>query len=251
MNRVCNLKRCPHDHRDYIYQPPRPLKSSVKKVDLTYKMPDVLDQGEYPTCSCNAVSNLIKYISMLEKKNAIQPSRLYLYYTSRVFIRKQNCSDNETGICIRDVCKAAVKYLICDERIFPYSNQISQPPSIDVFKSCFLYKKILYAAVPHNLVILKTTLYNEQPIIAGISIYPTFISGQVENTGIIPMPDISTEEPIGLHTVLLVGFDDDTRMFKAMLSWGKTYGDDGYIYLSYDYIMNPFFSFDFWVIYYF
>jgi len=251
MNRNYKLKKCPHDHRDYIYQPKIPLKASTKKIDLSSKMPNVLDQFDISSCSSNAVSNVIRYLLVMEKKTVIQPSRLYLYYVSRVFIEKQSPSE-DNGVCIRSVCKAVQKYFICDEKIYPYITKFfSEAPTMEVLRSATLYKKIVYSIVPYNLITLKNTLQDHYPIIAGISVYSSFITDQCKNTGIIPMPNMNVESLLGFHTVLIIGFDDDTRMFKIMLSWGDQWGDDGCIYLPYNYVMNPFLAFDFWVITFF
>lgn len=207
MNRSFKLKRCPHDPRDFIHQPERPMKAGTKKIDLSSKMPGVLDQGELATCSINAVSNALKYLSMSEKKNAFQPSRSYLYYTTRVFIDKHSPLE-DNGTCIRSICKSFQKYHIVDEKLWPYTaKDFSNPPTLDVYRSAFLYRKIIYSAVPHNLITIKNTLFCKQPIIAGVSVYSSFTTGEVGNTGIIPMPDISVESLLGSHAILLVGLD--------------------------------------------
>jgi C1A family cysteine protease len=248
MNRLCKLRKSPHDPRDYIHQPERPMKASVKNIDLSSKMPAVLDQLELPTCASNAASNALKYLLMCEKKNAIQPSRLYIDYVARVLIEKHSPDDNN-GVCIRDICKAIQKYYVCDEKIYPYlTANYAKPPSLEIFRAASLYKKVMYSAVPQNIVILKTTLSNAQPIMIGITLYSSFMSGQVANTGIIPMPNLAIENTIGASAGLLVGFDDNTRMFKVMMSWGGEWADEGYCYLSYDYVMNPFLAFEFWVL---
>lgn len=248
MDRSYKLKRSLHDLRDYIYQPEKPMKVSVKNIDLSSKMPVILNQGEFSTSAANIASNALKYILMIEKKNAIQPSRLYIHYVAKVLIEKHSPLEDK-DVSIRSVFKAIQKYYICDEKLWPYLQQnISSPPTLEIFRAANLYRKIIYSAVPQNLITLKTTLSNKHPIIIGITIYQSFCSGQVSNTGIIPMPNLNVETQLGACAGLIVGFDDNTRMFKTMMSWGEEWADEGYCYLPYDYVMNPFFVFEFWVL---
>lgn len=42
----------------------------------------------------------------------------------------------------------------------------------------------------------------------------------------------------GGHAMVLVGFDDTTRMFVVRNSWGADWGDHGYCYISYDFFTH-------------
>lgn len=40
------------------------------------------------------------------------------------------------------------------------------------------------------------------------------------------------------HVLLIVGYDDTTRMFRVKNSWGASWGDRGYAWLSYDFVTS-------------
>jgi C1A family cysteine protease len=58
------------------------------------------------------------------------------------------------------------------------------------------------------------------------------------------MPNITNEAYFGGHAILLVGFTDSNKLFKFQNSWGKNWGDFGYGYIPYDYVLNNNLAFD-------
>ena len=78
--------------------------------------------------------------------------------------------------------------------------------------------------------------------------YSSFESQAVANTGIMPYPNVRTEQLLGGHCVLLVGYDKTKNIFIARNSWGTNWGDHGYFYMPFQVIQNTSMSSDFWVI---
>jgi len=80
------------------------------------------------------------------------------------------------------------------------------------------------------------------PVPIGIPcFYELFFVG---SDGMIPYPD-NPDNVYGGHAVCAVGFDDKTQLVKFKNSWGESWGDHGYGYISYDYVRN--FLWDAWV----
>ena len=52
----------------------------------------------------------------------------------------------------------------------------------------------------------------------------------------------------GSHAVMAVGYDDAARHFIILNSWGDKFGDKGYFYMPYDFIVDPKNCHDFWKI---
>ena len=40
----------------------------------------------------------------------------------------------------------------------------------------------------------------------------------------------------GGHAVIMIGWDNSIKCLKIMNSWGETWGDKGFLWLSYDYV---------------
>ena len=95
---------------------------------------------------------------------------------------------------------------------------------------------------------LKQCLIDGFPFIFGLQIYKSFEDPIVSATGIVKTPVIETEEHLGGHALMCVGFDEDKRIFIIRNSWGEKWGQKGYCEIPYDYILNPKLAADFWTL---
>jgi C1A family cysteine protease len=82
----------------------------------------------------------------------------------------------------------------------------------------------------------------------GFAVYSSYSQGKT--TGKIPYPTLG-ERRVGGHAVVAVGYDDNMKIkntnpggvetTEALLfrnSWGTDWGDDGYGWLPYDYVLK-------------
>jgi C1A family cysteine protease len=94
---------------------------------------------------------------------------------------------------------------------------------------------------------LKGCLASGYPFVFGFTVYESFESQQVAQTGHAPMP-APTEASIGGHAVIAVGYDDSQNWFIVRNSWGVGWGMKGYFTLPYAYLIDPNLASDFWII---
>jgi C1A family cysteine protease len=106
---------------------------------------------------------------------------------------------------------------------------------------------LTYQKVPQVLWSLKTVLANGRPIVFGFTVYSAFESATVAQTGIVPMPSPS-DQVVGGHAVVLVGYDDAADRFRVRNSWGTGWGQQGYFEMPYLYVTSASLASDFWVI---
>ena len=95
---------------------------------------------------------------------------------------------------------------------------------------------------------MKQSIIEGFPFVFGINIYESFESEIVKKTGFVPMPDTKNEKLLGGHAIMTVMFDDDKKIIGCRNSWGVEWGDKGYFYLPYDFILNKDLASDFWII---
>ena len=95
---------------------------------------------------------------------------------------------------------------------------------------------------------MKNLLKLGYPFVFGILVYQSFMTNNVTRTGIVPMP-ISGERILGGHAICAVGYDDTTQMIKFANSWGRGWGNRGYGYIPYAYILNGSLCGDIWTMY--
>ena len=76
-------------------------------------------------------------------------------------------------------------------------------------------------------------------------IYDSFLTDAVASTGIVPMPNLTTEKLLGGHCIVMIGFDNTKSHFICVNCWGTSWGANGFFYLPYDYALNPSLAADF------
>ena len=82
------------------------------KIDLSFKMPPIYDQGNLGSCTSNALCALVTY-----NKPTFVGSRLFLYYCERIYEKTIN---TDSGATLQDGIKSLVNYGICSEYDWPY-----------------------------------------------------------------------------------------------------------------------------------
>jgi C1A family cysteine protease len=240
MNRIYNLKKQKEDNRDYIYKPTLTLTPNSHFLnDAIITSCPILDQSNLGSCLSNAVYAQFYILS----KSNITLSRLHLYMISRAI--DQYSLTEDSGATIRGCMKAISKYGISNEKIWPYiiSNFNKLPPLLS-FTNTYKLNGYTYTFIKQDLKSIKEVIASFNPIVIGIAVYSSFESTNATNYGIIPMPNTSKEQLLGGHAVLLIGYDDKTKVFKFQNSWGNKWGDKGYGYLPYDYVLNNNLAFD-------
>ena len=85
------------------------------------------------------------------------------------------------------------------------------------------------------------------PFVFGFTVYESFESERVAETGVVPMPK-RTERSVGGHAVLAIGYDDAKKTFVVRNSWGTAWGMKGYFTMPYAYLEDRSLSDDFWTI---
>jgi len=231
--KIYNYKFQDIDARDYIYQHRHvPLLKSFYIGDSIQSCP-VLDQFDIGSCVANA-SYVLFYI---ESKKKINVSRLQLYFCSRAVDNLSLTED--TGVSIRGCMNAVRKYGLCDEKRWSYntSNFSKLAPSTS-FTQTYSLTNFVYTFIPQNLQSIINCLSNGHPIMLGIYVYQSFESDNANKYGVIPMPNVNTEKSLGGHAIVIIGFDSSKKVFKFQNSWGTSWGDKGFGYIPFDYILN-------------
>ena len=94
---------------------------------------------------------------------------------------------------------------------------------------------------------MKGCLASGYPFVFGFTVYESFESQPVAQTGVVPMP-APKEQVLGGHAVLAVGYDDSRQCFIVRNSWGPGWGMQGYCYMPYLYLTDHNLASDFWTV---
>jgi hypothetical protein len=80
---------------------------------------------------------------------------------------------------------------------------------------------------------IKGALFSGIPVVVGIMVYSSMMDDDVARSGHVPVPS-STEQCLGGHAILVVGFAGNT--FEFLNSWGSGWGNGGFGYFTIDYV---------------
>lgn len=236
------------DFRDHVISLLWKSKEDLLKgVDMrtTGKLPPVYDQGQSSSCTANAIGAAIEYDMHCQSRPEWTPSRLFTYYNEREMEGTVNSPD--AGAEIRDGIKSAAKQGYVDENLWPFDlNKVTVKPTDNVYQEASKNLIRQYSRVPVVLHNIQNVLIHKIPIVFGITLYQSFESDSVAQTGIVPMPNPS-ENVVGGHAMLMVGYNE--THFIVRNSWGAGWGEQGYCYMPIEYITNTSLADDFWAIF--
>jgi C1A family cysteine protease len=246
------------DHRDFLFAAaPAHAAALPAKVDLRPHCPPVYDQGQIGSCTANAIAGAIEFEQIKQGLPEFTPSRLFIYYNERIL--EGTSPSVDSGAQIRDGIKSVASQGACMETSWPYSDTNTDPdpcPDCAFAKepsaSCYTeagnhtiknYQRLNSAV----LSTLKSCLAGGYPFVFGFTVYESFESDQVTQTGIVPMPG-PQEAVVGGHAVVAVGYDDSTKEFIVRNSWNTDWGIKGYCMMPYAYLTDTNLADDFWTI---
>jgi C1A family cysteine protease len=264
---------------EYVVRPPSKPETesetnndpSSTTLDLRLNMPAIYDDHGLGCSTVSALATLLEFHQLQEDPESdYEPSRLFWYYAIRVL---RGTERSDSGASFRDAWKVLNQEGICDEIDWPFQpNMYLAAPYWSCYESESQSTPVVYKRVPHTMDAIKYCLKNNMPIAFGMSIYASFESETTRRTGQVSLPaccrDLKqgndgssneetsdnitkTEEEdvhLGGHALVLVGFNDETNVFIVRNSQGTKWGDNGYAYIPYEYILNPMLCRDFWVL---
>ena len=119
---------------------------------------------------------------------------------------------------------------------------------MDAYAEATQHKVLTAYRVQQTMASMKGCLVNGFPFVVGIQVFSSFETEVVTNTGYIPMPNIQTEQLLGGHAVICLGYNDTKGVWIMKNSWGSSWGDNGYFYLPYNYLLSNKLTGDIWQI---
>jgi len=236
------------DQRDFRYKPPLKLARALPpRVDLRAGFLGCYNQGELGSCTANAIAGALQFQEEKEgEAQPVMPSRLFIYYNERAL---EGTVASDSGAQIRDGIKTVAKRGFCPESSWPYDiKRFAVKPSAACYREALTDRVSQYLRLDHDTEVpLMTCLASGYPFVFGFSVYESFESPRVAETGVVSLPRIG-ERVLGGHAVVAVGYDQKTSRFIVRNSWGARWGMDGYFTMPFQYLTNSFLSADFWTI---
>lgn len=221
-------------------------------ADLRKWCSPIENQLSLGSCTANAGVGIVEYFEKRAFGKYIDASRLFLYKVSRDLLHWTG----DTGAFLRTTMGGLVLFGVPPEEYWPYVvADFDKEPSAFCYAFAQSYQAIVYYRLDPQGVSAKDLLKRIKlhaaaglPAMFGFSVYASYT--QAATDGKIPYPT-SGENRVGGHAVVAVGYDDGMVIKNtnqgavatkgALLirnSWGTGWGDHGYGWLPYDYVLN-------------
>lgn len=253
----------PRSIRDFTPETPaikklvtEPKATTAAQVDLRKDCSPIRDQLDIGSCVAFACCGLVEYYQKKVKKDFLVMSPLYVYKMARHMLKWEG----DTGLFIKSGISALAHFGAPKESDWPYdTSEYETMPTWDIGAIAANYQALKYFrldAYPYSqpqsiLTRIKSYIAAGNPSVFGFSCFESLFD---DNSGDIPFPSQS-ENVIGGHAVLAVGYDDNLAIKGAQTrgalmirnSWSTQWGREGYGFLPYDYVLQGLAD-EFWIL---
>ena len=215
-------------------------------------MPPVEDQGSLGSCTANAGVGLLEYFERRAFGHHINASRLFLYKATRNLLH----ATGDTGAFLRTTMGALALFGVPPEEYCKYTvAEYDKEPDAFCYAFAQNYQSIQYyrhdppgTSAKALLDSVKTAIAAGLPSMFGFTVYSSI--ERARKSGEIPFP-LDRDDVAGGHAVVAAGYDDakvirhagagavpTTGALLIRNSWGVAWGQAGYGWLPYDYVLK-------------
>lgn len=225
-----NIHPSSPDDRDYTVMA---LSRSLLPTSLSYEeFAEVKNQGLVGACGSFALTTGMEMMAKLKGERFPAPlSERFHYWNVRQDDYVGNYP-NDWGQDGRNAFKCAAQIGVAPEKLCEYDEFLyNEEPGQFAFGFAKFWKIKRYEGV-YSTAALKTALVEKKVVWLGIPVQQKF---RDYKSGVLKWE--KDKPSLGGHAMCVVGFDDSKQAFRLVNSWGAHWGEQGFLWLSYDYLL--------------
>lgn len=207
-----------------------------------FHVPAVKDQKQLGSCTANAAAAQLETYACVAGFEDRPLARKFLYKVTRKLMGETG----DTGAYLRTVMQAMATFGVPPESYCPYDiRTFDEEPAAFLYSMAQNDKALTYyrldppgTDLQKVVTSMKVNLAANRALILGFTVY-----SNLGDNGDVPLPGPSSSIQGG-HAIELNGYDDARRIgasvgaFRFPNSWNTGWGDSGYGWLPYDYVLK-------------
>lgn len=163
------------------------------------------------------------------------------------FLYNQLNGGSDNGASLAKALELAKKSGVCKWSIMPGDNpSVTINPTPAAFENAKNYPISDYFRFRTiNLETIKRLLSKNYPLVFSFAVDENFYfarnkesATRIESNGRIVYTRAGTPMKDANHAMMLCGYDDNIKAFKALNSWGNQFGNNGYVWIDYQYFQS-------------
>jgi len=210
-------------------------------VDLTPKFPPIGNQGNYlGTCVAwatgyynksylDGIARNLSHSELQSPENEYSPTDLFFSINPSA----RNC---QTGTNFDDAFNVLISRGVNTLYSVPYDDYCRQAsPGSASLASANRIKN--YRRIQGSVTEIKEYLAQGIPVVIGAMVNTQF--QQLHGSNVLTGLNYNSGS-VGGHAMIIAGYDDSRSAFRIINSWGTGWGDNGYLWIGYDFLVNQF-----------
>ncbi len=215
---------------------------------IVNRLPPIGDQGQYGTCvtwaagynlktTLNAMDNNWTTADLDNPGRQASPKDLFLSIPAN--LRGTNCNGTNFEPAFQQMIDRGVASL----GTAPYTGMgdCSQSPDASATQEAANNRLSNFRKINMDVQEIKTYISQNRPVVFGARLSDNFMTWRSDQV----ITSHSTFDNVGMHAyhaMMVVGYDDSkgpNGAFRVVNSWGSNWGDTGFIWIDYPFMVNP------------
>lgn len=204
-------------------------KASLKPIPVAFsikaKFPPVYLQryGNCTTCAALACDDYYYHGS-----GVFVPSATYTYYNQLAYAHSLN---EDAGSDVETALLMIKKDGVCNSKIWANDEPFNRKPSPEAYEDGLHGHEIKKKYLVKNLKQLKQAIASGFPVVGGFA-WP--FKGYDENFILFTPTRKEVKRAQSGHAVVVVGYNDAEQAVEIRNSWGRSWGNDGHAFMTYE-----------------